>query len=130
MSAVPRAAWNNFSISSCHSREGGNPVGKRGWILGSSPGMTFFLFLEQEYSIGGSFVKPASLISTPFGLSSEPFVEHPLQTAYILAELQLDSASLAAALLHDIPEETGLPIADVSARFGPEIAKLVDAVTH
>jgi len=62
-------------------------------------------------------------------LSGEPFLEHPLHTAYILAELQLDSASLAAALLHDIPEETGLPIADISSRFGPEIAKLVDGVT-
>ncbi len=62
-------------------------------------------------------------------LSSDPFIEHPLQTAYILAELQLDSGSLAAALLHDIPEETGLPIADISAKFGPEIAKLVDGVT-
>ncbi len=62
-------------------------------------------------------------------LSGEPFLEHPLQTAYILAELQLDSASLAAALLHDIPEETGLPVADISAKFSPEIAKLVDGVT-
>jgi GTP pyrophosphokinase len=62
-------------------------------------------------------------------LSTDPFIEHPVQTAYILAELQLDSSSLAAALLHDIPEETGLPIADISAKFGPEIAKLVDGVT-
>src|SRR3972149_9911367 len=56
-------------------------------------------------------------------LSGDPFLEHPVQTAYILAELQLDSGSLAAALLHDIPEETGLPIADISGRVGPEIAK-------
>jgi guanosine-3',5'-bis(diphosphate) 3'-pyrophosphohydrolase len=62
-------------------------------------------------------------------LSGEPFLEHPSQTAYILAELQLDAGSLAAALLHDIPEETGLPVADISAKFGPEIAKLVDGVT-
>ncbi len=62
-------------------------------------------------------------------LSSDPFIEHPLQTAYILAELQLDSSSLAAALLHDIPEETGLPIEDISKKFGPEIARLVDGVT-
>ena len=52
-------------------------------------------------------------------LSGEPFMEHPLQTAYILAELQLDTSSLAAALLHDIPEDTGLPIADIEAKFGP-----------
>ncbi len=62
-------------------------------------------------------------------LSGEPFIEHPLQTAYILAELQLDYNSLAAALLHDILEETGLPIDDIKKRFGAEIAKLVDGVT-
>jgi GTP pyrophosphokinase len=62
-------------------------------------------------------------------LSGGPFMEHPLQTAYILAELQLDASTLAAALLHDIPEDTGLPIADIEAKFGPEVAKLVDGIT-
>jgi guanosine-3',5'-bis(diphosphate) 3'-pyrophosphohydrolase len=62
-------------------------------------------------------------------LSGEPFLEHPLQTAYVLAELQFDASSLAAALLHDIPEDTGLPIAEIESRFGPEIAKLVDGTT-
>src|SRR4030042_483114 len=61
-------------------------------------------------------------------LSGDPFMEHPLQTAYILAELQLDAGSLAAALLHDTPEDTGLPIKDIEAKFGTEIAKLVDGV--
>jgi len=62
-------------------------------------------------------------------LSGDPFIEHPLQTAYILAELQLDSSSLAAALLHDTPEDTGLPIETLKDKFGPEIAKLVDGTT-
>ena len=62
-------------------------------------------------------------------LSGGPFMEHPLQTAYILAELQLDASSLAAALLHDIPEDTGLPIADIEAKFGQEVAKLVEGMT-
>ncbi len=62
-------------------------------------------------------------------LSGDPFIEHPLQTAYILAELQLDASSLAAALLHDTPEDTGLPIEDLKNKFGPEIAKLVDGTT-
>ncbi len=62
-------------------------------------------------------------------LTGDPFMEHPLQTAYILAELQLDTSSLAAALLHDIPEDTGLPIKDIEEKFGAEIAKLVDGVT-
>ncbi|MDP2931396.1 MAG: bifunctional (p)ppGpp synthetase/guanosine-3',5'-bis(diphosphate) 3'-pyrophosphohydrolase [Chloroflexota bacterium] len=61
--------------------------------------------------------------------SGEPFLEHPLQTALILAELQLDTSSLAAALLHDIPEDCGIPVAKIEARFGPEVAKLVDGIT-
>ncbi len=62
-------------------------------------------------------------------LSGGPYLDHPLQTAYILAELQFDAGTLAAALLHDIPEDTGLPIEDIKAKFGPEIAKLVDGAT-
>ncbi|MFC1870304.1 RelA/SpoT family protein [Chloroflexota bacterium] len=61
--------------------------------------------------------------------SGEPYVEHPLQTALILAELQLDASSLAAALLHDVSENCGIPISEIDAKFGPEVAKLVDGVT-
>ena len=62
-------------------------------------------------------------------LSGEPYLEHPLHTALILAELQLDASSLAAALLHDIPEDCGIPVSDIEAKFGSEIGKLVNGVT-
>ncbi len=61
--------------------------------------------------------------------SGEPYLEHPVQVALILAELQLDASSLAAALMHDIPENCGIPVEKLSARFDPEIGKLVDGVT-
>ncbi len=61
--------------------------------------------------------------------SGEPYIEHPLATAMILAERQLDANSLAAALLHDVPEDAGVPLSQIQSRFGPEIAKLVDGVT-
>lgn len=61
--------------------------------------------------------------------SGGPFLEHPLETAYILAELQMDTSSLAAALLHDILEDCGIPIANIESKFGAEIAKLVDGTT-
>jgi len=51
--------------------------------------------------------------------SGEPYLEHPLQTALILAELQLDASSLAAALLHDIPENCGLPVAEKGLLASP-----------
>ncbi|MCX8125904.1 MAG: bifunctional (p)ppGpp synthetase/guanosine-3',5'-bis(diphosphate) 3'-pyrophosphohydrolase, partial [Dehalococcoidia bacterium] len=61
--------------------------------------------------------------------SGAPFMEHPLAVAVILAELQLDAATLAAALLHDVIEDAGVAIAEVQSKFGQEIAGLVDAAT-
>ena len=61
--------------------------------------------------------------------SGEPYLEHPLQVALTLAELQLDTDSLVAALLHDVPENCGIPISDIEAKFGIEVAKLVDGTT-
>ena len=61
--------------------------------------------------------------------SGGPYVDHPLQTATLLAELQLDATTLAAALLHDVPEDCGVPLAEIQAKFGPDVSKLVDGVT-
>ncbi len=61
--------------------------------------------------------------------SGEPYVTHPIASAQILAELGIDPIAVAAALLHDVPEDTEYSLADVEERFGPEIAHLVDGVT-
>ncbi len=61
--------------------------------------------------------------------SGEPYLEHPLQVALTLAELQLDTGSLVAALLHDVPENCGIPVSEIEAKFGSEVAKLVDGTT-
>lgn len=62
-------------------------------------------------------------------LSGEPYINHPLAAAGILAELEMDSKSISAALLHDVIEDTGAKLEDVSKQFGKEIAQLVDGVT-
>lgn len=61
--------------------------------------------------------------------SGEPYVTHPLHVALILAYLQLDAQTLAAALLHDVLEDTDATYEDLSREFGPEIADLVEGVT-
>jgi len=61
--------------------------------------------------------------------TGDPYIEHPVQTALILVDLELDSSSLAAALLHDVTENCDVPNSKIKARFGAEIAKLVDATT-
>jgi len=63
-------------------------------------------------------------------LSGEPYIEHPLQVALTLCELQLDASSVIAALLHDVVENCSIPIIDIETRFGSEVARLVDGVTR
>jgi GTP diphosphokinase / guanosine-3',5'-bis(diphosphate) 3'-diphosphatase len=61
--------------------------------------------------------------------SGEPFVYHPLATADVLAELRLDPTTIAAALLHDVLEDTGVTKEELSERFGDDVAEIVDGVT-
>ncbi len=61
--------------------------------------------------------------------SGEPFIMHPVGVATICAGLRLDEQTIAAALLHDVVEDTGTELATVREEFGEEIAALVDGVT-
>jgi GTP pyrophosphokinase len=61
--------------------------------------------------------------------SGDPYIVHPLAVATILAELGLDDVTLAAALLHDAVEDTGISLADVTRDFGAQVAAMVDGVT-
>jgi GTP pyrophosphokinase len=62
-------------------------------------------------------------------VSGEPFIEHPLAVARILANLALDAAGIVAALLHDTVEDTAVTLAEIERDFGPAIASIVDGVT-
>ncbi|HZC04383.1 MAG TPA: HD domain-containing protein [Ktedonobacterales bacterium] len=61
--------------------------------------------------------------------SGEAYIEHPLAVAAILAELAVDAQGIAAALLHDVVEDTSITREDVEAQFGAVIAHIVDGVT-
>ncbi|MHB9095576.1 MAG: RelA/SpoT family protein [Eubacteriales bacterium] len=62
-------------------------------------------------------------------VSGEPFINHPLNVALILAGLELDVVTIAAGLLHDVVEDTGISLESIEEAFGSEIALLVDGVT-
>ena len=61
--------------------------------------------------------------------SGEPYITHPLAVATILTELEMDDATLAAGLLHDVVEDCGVSRDQLAQEFGEEIADLVDGVT-
>ncbi|MGH8272514.1 MAG: HD domain-containing protein, partial [Gammaproteobacteria bacterium] len=62
-------------------------------------------------------------------LTGEPYVTHPLAVAQILAEMSLDAATLSAALLHDVIEDTPSERTELVELFGEEVAALVDGVS-
>ena len=61
--------------------------------------------------------------------SGEPYINHSLNVAKILAEIGMDEKTIASGLLHDVPEDTTVTLEDVSQAFGEEVAYLVDGVT-
>ncbi|MGL4950758.1 MAG: RelA/SpoT family protein [Mycoplasma sp.] len=61
--------------------------------------------------------------------SGEPFIIHPLNVAIILINWNLDTPTICAGLLHDVVEDTETKIEDIQAKFGHEVAELVEAVT-
>lgn len=61
--------------------------------------------------------------------SGEPYVIHPLEVGQVLAEMKMDSTAIAAGLLHDAVEDTDVSTPEISQRFGPQVAHIVDGVT-
>ncbi len=61
--------------------------------------------------------------------SGQPYIVHCVSVAQILAQMGMDATTVAAALLHDVVEDTGITSADIEQEFGPKIAELVDGVT-
>ncbi len=64
-----------------------------------------------------------------FRKSGEPYIHHPLEVAYICAQLQSGPATLASALLHDVVEDTDVTIEEIEQRFGPDVRLIVDSLT-
>ncbi len=62
-------------------------------------------------------------------LSGEPYLSHPLEVSFILADLRLDAATIVAGLLHDTVEDTEATVAQISEQFGADVGAVVEGVT-
>ena len=83
----------------------------------------------NEALIRDAFAFGAEMHDGQFRHSGEPYFTHPVAVTLILAEMQMDDATLVTALLHDTIEDTDASFGVVEQRFGREIAELVDGVT-
>jgi len=79
--------------------------------------------------IDRAYVYSARVHEGQVRLSGEPYLSHPLEVAHILADMRLDVESIAAALLHDVIEDTPATKEDIEALFGPGVAHIVEGVT-
>lgn len=84
---------------------------------------------EEEGIIRKAYDYAENLHSGQKRQSGEPYIIHPLNVAYILAEMHADRDTVCAGLLHDTLEDTHITKEDISHDFNPEIASLVDGVT-
>ena len=111
-------------------------------LLGLLPGGRRTPGLKELLATVGSYLAPDQVSrvreAAEFGtsahhgqkrLSGEPYIAHPVATAAILADLHLDADTIIAAILHDVIEDTPTPKDQLAARFGADVAELVDGVT-
>jgi len=88
-----------------------------------------YLTDQEKQLVERAYAFAATAHSGQYRASGEEFIEHPLAVARILSELEGDAETLAAALLHDVVEDTPVTLEDIRQEFGPEVARLVDGVT-
>ncbi len=84
---------------------------------------------EEEKSIMKAYEFANNLHSGQIRQSGEPYISHPLNVAYILAEMNADKDTICAGLLHDTLEDTNTTKEDISHEFNATVANLVDGVT-
>ncbi len=91
-------------------------------------------FIDNNPGVDADLLKKAFLFADvahagQLRKNGEPYIQHPLHTAYILAEIRADLPTVAAGILHDVPEDTEKTIEEVEMEFGAEVASLVSGVT-
>jgi GTP diphosphokinase / guanosine-3',5'-bis(diphosphate) 3'-diphosphatase len=84
---------------------------------------------EDPWLVRRAFDIAAERHRDQFRSSGDPYVTHLLEVAHILADMRLDATTLAAAILHDVIEDTEFPLSRLEERFGGEVSRLVEGVT-
>lgn len=84
---------------------------------------------EEVISITKAYEFAKNLHDGQFRQSGEPYISHPVNVAYILADMHADRDTVIAGLLHDTLEDTHICKNDIEREFGSDVAKLVDGVT-
>ena len=84
---------------------------------------------EERRTVNDAFVFAANAHAGQRRVSGEPYISHPIAVAAQVSEWHLDAQALAAALLHDVLEDSKVTYADIESRFGKSVADMVDGLS-
>ncbi len=98
-------------------------------IISSARRFNSVLSAEQEQLIRAAYKFAAHAHQGQIRLSGEEYIIHPLATAQILADMHFDALTIAAGLLHDVPEDTSVDLEQIKKTFGKEIAQIIEGIT-
>ena len=88
-----------------------------------------YMTADEIRHIHSAYVFGANAHLDQTRVSGEPYIDHPVQVAHIMAELRLDAVTIAAGLLHDVLEDTDITKKQLSKKFGNAVAEVVDGVS-
>ena len=91
--------------------------------------ITYISSMEDRQNIRSAYDFIIAKHQGQFRKSGEPYYHHLIEVAYIVAELHSGPATIIGAFLHDVVEDTDTTVADIEARWGKDVAKIVDALT-
>lgn len=91
--------------------------------------VTQYLTIDQVTQIEKSYLFGKKAHGAQIRYTGEPYITHPIAVAEILASMRMDPATIMAAILHDVVEDTPVTQNDIAKHFGKEVADLVDGVT-
>lgn len=92
----------------------------------------FFIYIKDKKDrdlIHQAYLLAAKKHAGVFRKSGEPYIQHPIEVAYILAQLQAGPETIISGLLHDTVEDTDLTIQEIKDQFGEDVALIVDSLT-
>ncbi len=94
-------------------------------ILQALPGLS----IGDQALIERAFARAKTAHAGQFRKSGQPYIIHCIAVGQILSDMGMDATTIAASILHDVVEDTGVTLEDIDAEFGPKVAELVDGVT-
>ncbi len=123
------ATSDSYFGSRLAAQASGDAVAAPATIESLSETLSTYLTQDQVDEVRSAYEYAAEAHEGQFRKTGHPYISHPLAVASILAEMHMDHATVMAALLHDVIEDTGIAKRALGRKFGKEVAGIVDGVS-